>query len=54
MREALADGRIGAMPERVYGAYNNYSKRKVLKEEGPTALDYCRADGVEALVIVPI
>ena len=54
MREALADGRIGAMPERVYGAYNNYSKRKVLEEEGPTALDYCRADGVEALVIVPI
>lgn len=54
MREALADGRFGSMPRRVYGAYNNYSKRKVLEEEGPTALEYCRADGVDAVIIVPI
>ena len=54
MREALADGRFGSMPGRVYGAYNNYSKRKVLEEEGPTALEYCRADGVDAVIIVPI
>ncbi len=54
MREAVADGRIGSMPERVYGAYNNYSKRKVLEQEGPMALEYCRADGLDAVVIVPI
>lgn len=54
LREAVADGRIGAMPDRVYGAYNNYSKRKVLEEEGPMALEYCRADGLDAVVIVPI
>ena len=54
LREAVADGRVGSMPARVYGAYNNYSKRKVLAEEGPTALEVCRNDGIDAVVIVPI
>jgi D-proline reductase (dithiol) PrdB len=27
MREAVADGRIGSMPDWFYGAYNNYSQR---------------------------
>ena len=54
LREAVTDGRIGALPGRVYGAYNNYSKRKVLEEEGPSALEYCRQDGIDAIVIVPI
>ncbi len=54
LREAVVDGRVGAMPERVYGAYNNYSKRKVLEEEGPSALEMCRVDALDAVVIVPI
>lgn len=54
MREAVAAGRIGSMPDRLYGAYNNYSIRKVLSEEGPKALDYARNDGVDAVVLVPV
>lgn len=54
LREAAAEGRVGALPDRVYGAYNNYSKRKVLEEEGPTALALCRQDALDAVVIVPI
>ena len=54
LREAVADGRIGSIPDRFYGAYNNYSQRKVLQEEGPTALNFCHEDGVDAVIIVPI
>ena len=54
MRESLADGLIGSMPDRVYGAYNNYSKRKVLQEEGPMALQFCLEDQIDAIIIVPI
>ena len=38
------------MPERFYGAYNNYSIRKVQEEEGPKALEYARNDGVDAVI----
>mgnify|MGYP001158101957 FL=1 len=54
LREAVADGRVGGIPDHVYGAYNNYSKRKVLQEEGPSALEMCRADNLDAVIIVPI
>ncbi len=54
LREAASDGRIGAMPERVYGAYNNYSQRKVLTQEAPKALAYAREDGLDAIVLVPV
>lgn len=54
MREAVASGRIGSMPDRMYGAYNNYSVRKVLEEEAPKALEYARNDGVDAVILVPV
>lgn len=54
MREAIAGGRVGSMPNRVYGAYNNYSQRKVLTQEAPKILEYCRKDGIEALIMAPV
>lgn len=54
LREAVADGRIGGMPDRFYGAYNNYSQRKVLTQEAPKVLEYCREDGIDVLVMVPV
>ena len=54
LREAVASGRIGAIPERLYGAYNNYSKRKVLEEEAPAALAACREDEVDAVLMIPV
>jgi len=54
LREAVADGRVGGMPDRVYGAYNNYSQRKVLTQEAPKVLEYCQADGIDALIMVPV
>ncbi|MDX2155689.1 MAG: hypothetical protein SFW09_04180 [Hyphomicrobiaceae bacterium] len=54
LREAVADGRIGSMPMRVYGAYNNYSQRKVMSQEAPKALACAREDGLDAVVLVPV
>lgn len=54
LREAVADGRIGSMPGRVLGAYNNYSQRKVLTQEAPKALAIAREEGLDAMVIVPV
>jgi len=54
MHEAVADGRIGSCPERFCGAYNNYSKNKVLNEEAPTALAFCRQDNVDAMIMAPV
>jgi len=54
LREAAADGRIGSMPGRVYGAYNNYSQRKVMTQEAPKALAYAREDNLDAVILVPI
>ena len=54
LKEAVEAGRIGSLPDRWYGAYNNYSQRKVLNEEAPKALRFCREDGVDAVVLVPV
>lgn len=54
LREAVADGRIGSMPSRILGAYNNYSQRKVLTQEAPKALAICREEGLDAIVMVPV
>ncbi|MGK0172954.1 MAG: D-proline reductase (dithiol) PrdB [Gammaproteobacteria bacterium] len=54
MREALASGRIASMPDRFYGAYNNYSQRKVLEKEAPKVLEMCREDNVDVAVLVPV
>lgn len=54
LHEAVSDGRIGSMPSRLLGAYNNYSQRKVLTQEAPKALSILRDDGVDAAVLVPV
>lgn len=54
LREAVARGRIGSMPPRLYGAYNNYSQRKVREEEAPKALGLSRADALDAAILVPV
>ena len=54
MREAVADGRIASMPDWFYGAYNNYSQRKVMQEEAPKALNFARRDELDAMIMVPV
>jgi hypothetical protein len=54
LREAVASGRVAGMPDRLLGAYNNYSIKKVMNDEAPKALEMCRADGLDACVLVPV
>ena len=54
LREAAAADRIGALPERLYGAYNNYSQRKVIEQEAPKVLELCRQDELDACILVPV
>lgn len=54
LREGVASGRIGGIPERLCGAYNNYSQRKVVEQEAPKVLQFCREDNVDAVVLVPV
>lgn len=54
MREAVSDGRIGAVSDHLYGAYNNYSQRKVLEQEAPKALEFARRDKIDAMIMVPV
>ena len=54
IREAVDDGRIGSIPDRVYGAYNNYSQRKVMAQEAPKMLEFCRRDNLDAIIMVPV
>ncbi len=54
LRQAVADGRVGGMADRIYCAHNNYSQRKTLEQDGPAVLDYCREDGIDAVILVPV
>jgi hypothetical protein len=46
-------GRIGDVAPRFFGAPTNRSQRVTLETDAPEILARCRADGVDALVLVP-
>ncbi len=46
LAEFHAEGRIGALSPRYYGAH--------VEDDGPRLLEWCREDGVDAVVLVPI
>jgi hypothetical protein len=53
LRRALAEGRIGSLAPRFFGAPTNRSHRVTVERDAPEILARCRADGVEAAVLVP-
>ena len=52
LKEAAGDGRIGALNERFYGVPTLRSQRLTTERDAPEVLDLCRADGIEAAVLV--
>lgn len=53
LRRAVAEGKIGALAPRFFGAPTNRSHRVTVETDAPTILARCREDGVEAAVLVP-
>ena len=52
LKQAQAEGRIGALAPHFQGAPTNRSQRATLEQDGPDILAGLRADGAEAAVIV--
>ena len=53
LRRRATSGRIGPMPPRFHGAPTNRSQRITLEVDGPEIVGRCKADGVDAVILVP-
>jgi hypothetical protein len=53
LKRAAADGRIGALSPRFYGAPTTRSQRTTLERDAPDILAFLREDEVDAAVLVP-
>ena len=53
LRDSAADARIGAVAARFHGAPTNRSQRITLDIDCPEIVARCKADGVDAAVLVP-
>jgi len=49
--ECAAARRIGSVSPRFYGIPSDYSQRKTLQSHAPQILEWCREDGVDALLL---
>jgi D-proline reductase (dithiol) PrdB len=53
LRRAAALGRIGSLAPRFHGAPSNRSHRTTLEIDCPEIVAHCKADGVDAAILVP-
>ncbi len=53
LRRQAASGRIGALAPRFHGAPTNRSHRTTLEVDGPEIVARCKADAVDAAILVP-
>ena len=51
LAECVADGRIGSASPRFYGVMTDYSQGKTFRKSAPKVLEFCREDGVDALIL---
>jgi len=54
LRRLAASGRIGEVAPRFHGAPTNRSHRVTLEQDCPELLKRCRADRVDAVVLVAV
>jgi hypothetical protein len=53
--QGLVDhGSIGSLSERFYGVPTEYSQRRTIDVDAPEILEYCREDGVDVVLLVPL
>ena len=51
LAECVANGKIGSASPRFYGVMTDYSQGKTLKKSAPRVLEFCKEDGVDAVIL---
>ncbi|MDO9514586.1 MAG: glycine/sarcosine/betaine reductase selenoprotein B family protein [Syntrophales bacterium] len=51
LREYAAEGRIGSASARFYGVTTDYSQSRTLERYAPQILEWCREDGLDAVLL---
>jgi hypothetical protein len=51
LREYAASGRIGSVSPRFYGVPTDYSQSRTLENYAPQILEWCREDGLDAVLL---
>jgi hypothetical protein len=54
LKEYVAEGRIGALPERFYGVPTLRSQRQTIEVDAPRVLELCREDGVDVAFLTAV
>ncbi len=51
LAECAANGKIGSASPRFYGVMTDYSQGKTSKKYAPQVLEFCKEDGVDAVIL---
>jgi len=51
LAECAASGKIGSASPRFYGVVTDYSQGKTSKKSAPQILEFCKEDGVDAVIL---
>jgi len=51
LAEFAAEGHIGSVSPRFYGAPTDYSQMRTMNEAAPQVLEWCRQDGIDAVLL---
>ena len=54
LAEFAAEGRIGSASPRYYGVPTDYSQNRTLEQAAPRILEWCREDGVDAVLLTAL
>lgn len=54
LREWVAEGRIGSVAPRVYGAPTDYSQRRTHELDAPKIVEWAKEDEVDVALLVPL
>jgi len=54
LNEYVSSGRVGSASPRFYGVPTDYSKSKTLNFYAPQILEWCREDGVDAVILTAL
>ena len=54
VREYAAQGRVGSLSPRFYGVPTDYSQSRTSKHYAPRILEWCREDGVNAVLLTAL